>query len=54
MNEKAWIEAIGQLLELRGIITKDEKDKWVVNKGKYLIHIAKDSKNSIKTFEVNI
>ena len=31
-----------------------EKDKWIVNKGKYLIHVAKDSKNIIKTFEVNI
>lgn len=29
MNEKAWIEAIGKILELRGVITKEEKDKII-------------------------
>lgn len=29
MNEKIWIEAISKLLELRGVITKEEKDKII-------------------------
>jgi len=29
MNEKMWIQAIGRLLELRGVITKEEKIKII-------------------------